>query len=536
MLRFAVFDDFGPAKSWELRHARLIGKEGVNLPGEIRFADGMLECRKEIAEAVALELQYDTGDAGLLTLQTTLLPEGERPWLLDLELARHRIMVIIEKLEDWGLAVSLAADDPILVEFNQARDLFTDALVEPDAPFGHFTARQATTARQSLLHAIAASEALARRQARRQLLERLTQPGVDAAEADPVDPDAQPTADGVRLGPGVPQLGCVIHNERFAPPLQKIVAQTFDVVTSPMRWADIESEEGKYDFRATDRWIEWTVRSAQRQVMGGPLVDFAPGSVPEWLLIWEHDYDTLREFAFEHVSRVVKRYRRAIARWTIVSAPSLDGVMSLSLDQWIDLTRLTALAVRKTAPHARVVVEIRHPFGERPTGDRDGVPPMLYAEMLLHSGVQVDGFGLRLLMGDTAPGRSCRDMMQLSDVLDQYARLERAMHVTALGAPSESIAGDAPGYWRARWSGEQQAAWLGDATLIALSKPFVRSVAWQCLWDTSRPEMPGGGLITGDGRGKPALRRIADVSSALRAGRVPDSFGEDQAATTGSTS
>ena len=33
--------------------------------------------------------------------------------------------------------------------------------------------------------------------------------------------------------------------------------------------------------------------------------------------------------------------------------------------------------------------------------------------------------------------------------------------------------------------------------------------------------MPLGGLITSDGRAKPALKAFADLSTAMRAGRVP---------------
>jgi tripartite-type tricarboxylate transporter receptor subunit TctC len=41
----------------------------------------------------------------------------------------------------------------------------------------------------------------------------------------------------------------------------------------PMRWIDMEPAEGKYDFSATDRWIEWAVRAAKLPVVGGPLIE-----------------------------------------------------------------------------------------------------------------------------------------------------------------------------------------------------------------------------------------------------------------------
>ena len=34
--------------------------------------------------------------------------------------------------------------------------------------------------------------------------------------------------------------------------------------------------------------------------------------MPDWMFIWEHDFDTLREMAYEFVQKVVQRYRRAV--------------------------------------------------------------------------------------------------------------------------------------------------------------------------------------------------------------------------------
>ncbi|XHC27210.1 MAG: endo-1,4-beta-xylanase [Phycisphaerales bacterium] len=524
MLRFAVFDDFGPANAWELRRAYLIGKDNLAVPSQIKFQDGIIECRKASPDAAALSLQYNTKDWGLLTLRTTLLPDREQPVLLDLELARHRIMLVLDKLEEWGLASLLEPDDPIMIELNAARDLFTDALVEPSAPFGHFAPRMAQLASDALSRAIAASEHLAQRQAERQFEQRYT---------------IAQTVEEKSRSQYLPQFGCAVHNERFAPPLQKVIQSTFQFIVSPMRWNDIEENEGSYSFQATDRWIEWAVRDARLPVVSGPLLDLSSRSVPEWLTIWQHDYETLREFAYEHVSRVVKRYRKAVTRWTAISAPTVADGVQLSLDQWVDLTRLAVVAIRKGAANTRAVVEIPAPFGEHPGGDETMVPPTFFAEMLLHAGVEVDAFGLRIQMGDHVPGRSCRDLMQVSAIIDEFSRFERPLHITAIGAPSEPQ-GDRsehnspePGYWKAPWSGEQQAEWMLNAVTIAASKPFVRTVAWQALYDTERcsPEMNDGGLITRDGRAKPALRCASDIRQSIRKGIAPTVYASEAAST-----
>jgi hypothetical protein len=327
----------------------------------------------------------------------------------------------------------------------------------------------------------------------------------------------------------------LLHNERFAPPLQNIVKQTFDFVSSPLRWNEIEREEGRFDFRPSDRWIEWAVRSASMPVVAGPIVDLHPRAVPEWLTIWEHDYDTLREFAFEHVARVVKRYRRAVRRWIAISAPTVSAGIKLTLDQWVDLARLTTLAVRKSAPGASVSVEIAAPFGQHPGGSESLVSPRFLAEMFLNAGVQFESLALRVQLGTPEVGCSQRDLMQIASLLDEYAQFEHVLDVSVLGMPSEDVPTSsphlAPGCWHGAHSPDRQAEFATRAITLISAHPFVRSVAWQALYDVkTRPEQSLGGLITLSGKAKPTLMAINAANAAMRNGRLPTTPEPDEAA------
>jgi len=74
---------------------------GVSLPGGVHFEDGCVVCHPGAPEPAAFAIQWDAGELGQLTLQTCLLPQRDRPYLLSLELARHRIMLFLTKLEEW---------------------------------------------------------------------------------------------------------------------------------------------------------------------------------------------------------------------------------------------------------------------------------------------------------------------------------------------------------------------------------------------------------------------------------------------------
>src|SRR5690606_3326340 len=130
-------------------------------------------------------------------------------------------------------------------------------------------------------------------------------------------------------------------------------------------------------------------------------------------------------------------------------------------------------------------------------------------------------------------GGSTRDLMALALMLDRYAMLERPVFVTAVGAPSQPVTDtqkeDAfreAGWWRAPWSPTMQSEFARDFTALALSRPFVHSVAWQDLYDTPRRarEMPYGGLLNASGEPKPVARALIESRKAVRDGRLAPGF------------
>ncbi len=562
-MNFVVFDADGvDAAQFPPRHALLVGPEDVPVEGDVVLNDGALQCRKRVQQSSGVMIQFQVAQPGenpsgnglgLLTIQTCLLPERDRPYLLSIELARHQIMFFLNKLEDWGL-FDLPPDHEVMQEFESARSAFTEALVaqrkadesgEPDrAGFCPNADRQAA---RSLAIALSAGEHLTLLQADRQIRARLAGRAYTDAVANlkRLTPEIPPTGTPILIPGagqvvlhGLPQMGCAVSPGQFGENLQRAVLNSCDFITMPMRWSDMEPSEGKYNFTPTDRWIEWAIRTAKLPVHAGPLVDFRAQSTPEWLYIWENDYETLRDLVFEHIQAVVTRYRRTIQRWTVASGLHVNTNFKISFEQIMDLTRMCVHLVRKLHPASKIQLEVAQPWGEYHASNRRSIPPQLYAEAVLQTGLQVDSVGVRLQMGDAQPGFATRDMMSLSAMLDRFATLEKPIFVSAIGAPSAPIpprpfrprvgadAEDAfePGYWRAPWSENQQAEWLTQAVSIACSKPYVQGVCWQELADAPSgvpPEMPHGGLLAAGGAPKAAFTRFAQIRQCLREGRTP---------------
>ena len=95
MFKFLVFDGDRPAKAWPVRNAYLVGADGNAIRSEIHFEGGAIHVQKRETGAAAFTLQHQAGDIGELTVQTCLLPESENSYILNVELARHRLMLLV---------------------------------------------------------------------------------------------------------------------------------------------------------------------------------------------------------------------------------------------------------------------------------------------------------------------------------------------------------------------------------------------------------------------------------------------------------
>ena len=542
MLKFLVHRDGGPAEGWPLAHAGIIASDGSTAPGEIRIAHGELTVIPKDPGTVSLEILFPLSESDAnakadrqLLLTTTLLPQRDRPYLLSLELARKQLMRFLNALEEWNLAM-LPGDHAALRTFERAREDFSSALVswrsvegqgaQPDDP-ALVTAE--SKARQALIDASDAGELLVREAVGQGLKARAdgswfadamarAERSIGRPAGKAIAVVKAPEAHGVTLA-GVARVGCAVDPRVFAEPGQAALAKAADFVSVPMPWASVEPDEGKYQFATTDRWIEWAVRKAKLPVVVGPVLDFAPGMLPEWLFIWENDHETLRELVYEHMRQVVTRYRRTAQWWTLASALGVEGALSLRFEQIADLLRVASTVARKLHPQGRVQVEVVDPFALYAARSPRSVPPLLLGELIAQSGTHVDAIGLRVDLTDPGVAGAARDTMAFSEILDRYASLDRPVSVTFATCPSVPAKDEREqGSWDGPWSAETQAAWITQALAVAAAKPYVHSICWGLAQDTPK-STAGTGLVDAQGVSRPSLSALARLRESVRAGR-----------------
>ena len=154
MLKFHVDHEFKTPQERRLHGAHLLGRDDLPVYGESKWKNGVIECKVVEHVATALCLEVEAGAMGRLMLQTCLLKQRDEPYLLFLELARHRIKLYIAKSEEWQLFDPAVAGES-LKRWEHARTLFVRAMNEPEM------VKAETFAKDSLVAALDANEQLA---------------------------------------------------------------------------------------------------------------------------------------------------------------------------------------------------------------------------------------------------------------------------------------------------------------------------------------------------------------------------------------
>lgn len=491
-IKFEIYREGARLTAFEPVGATAVGPESVPVPGDISFRDGLLIVDRKDEHASGISLLWDCGAQGVYQLESTRLPPREKPYNLVIELARFRLMKIMQKQEDWNL-FDFPKTDKFAIKLSEAQNLFADALGKMHEPL-----EACKLAEKSLSISLELSEYLAAFHGEQLLGRRKATNGFVKHIF------------GCRVEPSV-------RDERY----KDALANHFDYCVLPMSWKQLQPQENTFATEALDDWVE-TLSRRRIPTIAGPLIRLDAESVPDWMVIWEHDFDMLREMAYDFVQKVVTRYRRAVAAWNVVGGMETNSAFSLTFEQIIELTRLLVSQIKTLLPNARTMITIAHPFGEYHARPKASVPPMLYAEMVSQAGISFEAFALEIELGVPEPGNFTRDLFQLSSMLDRFSTLGRPVFLTAVGSPGRNTPAtpggadpSAAGRWHRPWDAQLQAEWIEAVYHVAFSKPFVESVAWANLADL-QPSLPGGGLFDEAMRPKPAFAKLLQMKDKFR--------------------
>ena len=223
-------------RTWTCPRRTCVGSDSVPIRREFSYANGEIVCRKRASGPAALTLMWESKNFGNLMLETTRLPEREEPYILNLELARGRVMRLMQKREEWGLF-----DIPEAATINEkaleARDLLLEAITAQQDP-----AKASEFGDKCLQLVLPVSE-----QAALAAWDLLLQRRI-ATRNFPHG------AFGVRVEHA-------ITSEAY----RRALLPNADFVRMPMWWKLIEPQEQQYSWQAIDEWMEFLrARAASR--------------------------------------------------------------------------------------------------------------------------------------------------------------------------------------------------------------------------------------------------------------------------------
>lgn len=188
---------------------------------------------------------------GELMIGTATLMERERPYLLEVELARGMVNRLRNHHSGWE-SLGLVTPPDFRVQLQQAIRSLAHAATAQDEP-----ATAAKFAEEATRTAAIAAYRLADLYAEQALALRLRQ--------------------GAKLGT---LLGVQLAHE--SPPLAiaEKLHETFNLISLPFSWRGIEATEGHRRWGIADAQVNWA-QSLGLKVAGGPLIEFDETRVPD---------------------------------------------------------------------------------------------------------------------------------------------------------------------------------------------------------------------------------------------------------------
>lgn len=497
MIRFRVYGDGQLVKQMTVKGSHLFGQDEIPIRSQLDFVDGEILGVRQSDTSVGLSTLWPIKGFGKVLLQTTRLPERDEPYNLNIEIARGKLLRISQKRGDWSLGeLRLNGGQHQLIDNSLER--FIEALCCMDEP-----EKASQLADESLALSVQAGEEMSLTHAELFLSRRTEMKGL-----------------------GKHSFGCCIEPDRMGDQVYlQYIKDNFHFVTVPVNWKQIEPKEHEQHFDALDACVDWLHKN-RIAVKVGPLVTFSPVTIPDWLFIWENDFEQVREMAYDFITRVVERYGSRVQAWGVVGGLNSENCFKFGFDQLIEMTRSAALAAKRAANRSLVLVELSEPWGEYYAYNPWTIPPLIYADMICQSGVNFDGFDVQVRFGRGAGGMQTRDMLEFSTMLDRFAGIGKPVHLSSVQVPSISDVRDnngrigEAGCWHKAWDVQTQAQWLEQVYTIALSKPAVETITWRDLADRPDGVLQHGGLLTSDLQIKPAFERLVKLKGELvRKGR-----------------
>jgi hypothetical protein len=470
-----------------VERAYLASIDGIPWECKCQWDDGILTIERDTRESGNLYFCWNVSGRGQVMLCSGSLMERERPYNLPVELARGTINRLRNQAAAWQAAGMIIP--PKFEELNsRAAITFAKAAIGQERP-----EQAAKHSEEAIRISLEAADLLVNDYAEQVLaIRRREQPTLTTLLAGRLD--------------GVPQGAAA---DAFL--------AAFNTAVLVPNWPEMGSSSGECKWDELDQQVQWCRDNGLRICMG-PLVQFDRGSLPDWLYLWEGEYDEICDSVFKFASGVVRRYVGKVHLWNCAGRMNVPGAMDLTEEQRLKLTVDMLEVVRSLDPRTPAIVSFDQPWAEYIAAQDQELTPLHFADTLGRSDLGMAGVGLEINLGYSPHGTLPRDLLEINRQIDRWSALGLPLVVFVTAPSSEakdslarSPAQALPSLIAGGVSPQAQAELISVLVPLLIARQPVQAVVWNQWRDDLPHDFPHGGLYDTMGQPKPGLKKLVEI-------------------------
>ena len=205
--------------------------------------------------------------------------------------------------------------------------------------------------------------------------------------------------------------------------------RTFNACQAGVSWRQVAPAEGQYRWDLFDAQLAWCRRN-RLAIEAGPLIEFRKGALPDWLWLWEGDFETIGGLVADYVRQAVSRYKGkvpALARRAPGGRRRDPGPDRGGPGADRRAGRAGGPPGRPLRPGHRSAWTAPGPNGWAAATSSSGRSHL--CDYLLRAELGISGIAIEIAPGYSAPGSHIRDLFEFSKLLDLYSLLNVPLHL-----------------------------------------------------------------------------------------------------------
>lgn len=286
-------------------------------------------------------------------------------------------------------------------------------------------------------------------------------------------------------------------------------------------WKELATTANTYDWKLMDEQVQWC-RDRGLRICMGPLIQLDRHRLPDWLYLWEDEFEEIESSSIEFQRRVIERYRGKVHIWYGAGRVNSASGIDLSDEQRLKLSVSVLDACQQMDARTPTILGFDQPWAEYIARHDRELTPLHFADTLVRSELGMAGIGIEINLGYWPAATLPRDVLEISRMLDRWTSvgLPLVLQITLPSSTNPDPLASLPAKPIANWGPKPlsttiQEEWVKQLLPLLIAKQSVQGVIWSQLRDDMPHDFCQGGLVDQKGKAKPALAAIAKIRQEL---------------------